>query len=47
MQTDDYIRFRLPNELKEAFYDSCKKDYKSVSEVLRDFVIKYVKKSKK
>jgi hypothetical protein len=46
MQSDDYIRFRLPADLKELFYTACKYDYKSVSEVLRDAVVSYVRKSK-
>jgi hypothetical protein len=46
MPQDDYIRFKLPKELKELFYTACKYEYKSVSEVLRDSVVTYVRNSK-
>ena len=36
----------LPKHVHEKFYEICLSNYKTMSEVLKDFVINYIKKNK-
>ena len=36
----------LPRHLHDKFNETCQSNYKSMSEVLKDFVITYIKKNK-
>lgn len=44
---DKQIIVRLQAKLFEDFEKTCEENYKSKSEVLRDFMIKYIQKYKK
>lgn len=44
---DKQIIVRLQTALFEEFEKTCEQNYKSKSEVLRDFMIKYIQKYKK
>ena len=38
------LRVMVPEELYSKFKKKCKSQYKSVSEVVRDFMLKYIEK---
>ena len=37
------LRVFVPSELYEKFKKKCKSNYKTISEVIRDFMLKYYK----
>jgi len=41
------VIFRVQEELYKDFLDKCERNYKSVSEVLRDFMLQYIEGGKK
>ena len=43
MKNTMLINMRIPKELVEKFKIKCEKEYKTMSEVIRDFIKEYIK----
>ena len=41
------LRVAIPTELYDKFKEQCKSNYKTISEVIRNFVLEYSKKEDK
>lgn len=41
---DREIRFRIQQSLFDQFEKKCEKEYKTISEILRELVVNYLKK---